>query len=925
MMDREHLERVESLYQAVVDLPNEERDAFLTDSCGHDIGLRNDLESLLHYDSPDPVFLDSPPASLAAEIFSNDETDPLLAIGQIGRYKLERLLGEGGMGKVYLAEDMRLHRRVAIKVLPNRFVADADRVRRFEREAQAASALNHPNILTVHEFAEDDGLYYIASEFVDGRTLRQRLAGDGPLPIDVTIDIAIQIASALTAAHEAGITHRDIKPENVMIRPDGYVKVLDFGLAKHGKGFASNIGSGSEDPTRALLDTAPGLVMGTEAYMSPEQVRGLKIDARTDIWSLGVVIYEMLTGRRPFSADNRADTIVSLLSHDPPPIAESLRCPDELEKAVRKALSKDAGERHQSANELRAELVAINRSNSSPRERTASPEQRSSQAETGSELHSTVETGFPTQPDAEEGTEDSGGRYRLVASHPRAPSSSGLLGMLRGWRLRSAIVAAILLVLISIGVYLALFAKGGRAIDSVAVLPFEDLTGSPELASFSGSIADVVTDQLSQLPQLRVVSRSSTSRFKPGEYDILSAADRLGVRAIVTGKITRSGDDIFVRMEIVDAVENHHLAGMTFRRPLSAISSMQSEIAHAAAKQLQLKLTDQQQQRLSSYETENPEAYGYYLSGLVELNGPQDVRSRALEYFQRAVEVDPEFSAAHAEIAWIYASRANGSDNPHELMPPARSAAERALDLNAENAKAHVVMAMMHEYAYDWKAAETAYQRAINAAPNLDFPRNNYAFFLSAMGRQDEALAHIEEQSVRDPLNRRMALLYKGIVLVQARRFDDALEAYQQAQSIDPGRDIPNFALAYAYAGKGEYDVAAEYYRKSIDQLGGDGKYSQPLVYLAATYAKIPSKRDDARGLLARIEAMQGYRSPVVLAAAYAALGDIDRAMYQLEDAFVRRDPLLRYVGVGYEYDELRADPRFTDLIKRVGLVGQTN
>lgn len=924
-MNRKQLEKVDKVFQAVVELPRDQWDEFLGDSCGDDTEMRREVESLLRYEVSDPAFLDSPPASLAAEIFSGDESDPILAVGQIGRYRVERLLGEGGMGKVYLAEDLKLHRKVALKVLPHRFVIDANRLARFEREAHAASALNHPNILTVHEFAEESGLHYITSEFVDGQTLRQKM-GAGRIPIAEAVDIAAQVASALAAAHDAGITHRDIKPENIMIRPDSYVKVLDFGLAKQGKGWSKGSGSGSEDPTRALLSTEPGLIMGTEAYMSPEQARGKEIDARTDIWSLGVVMYEMLTGHRPFSGETRADTIVSLLSKDPPPFDETFGYSDQIEQTVRKALSKGVAERYQSANELRTELLEIKRALEDREHGSISPEERSrGKADTGSAVHSTLGTGFPTRPDADESTDESGDRYRFAAGRPITSSFTSFLGIARAWNFKSLIGAAILLVLVSTGVYLAFFASGGRVIDSVAVLPFEDLTSSPELTSFSASIADVLTDKLSQLPQLRVVSRSSSSRFKPGEYDISSAAEQLGVRAIVMGKITRSGDDVFVRVEIVEAVDDRHLAGFMFQRPLSDISALQSEIAHAAAKQLQLGLTDEQQNRLSLIETEDPEAYQYYLNGLVEVNGPQDVRSRALEYFQRAVEIDPDFSSAHAEIAWIYASRAHGLDNPHELMPLARSAAERALAINGENAKARVVIAMNHEYAFDWQSAESEYQRAIYAAPNLDFARNNYASFLSVMNRHEEALAQLEEQNLRDPLNRRLGLLQKGIVLVQARRFDEALDVYRQAQAVEPDRGIPNFALAYAYAGAEQYDKAAEYYSKSVDLLGGDGKYSQPLVYLAATYARMQPRRDQGRALLDRIEAMQGYRSPVVLAAAYAAHGDIDGAMNQLEEAFIRRDPLLRYIGVGYEYDELRADPRFSDLVKRIGLGGRSN
>ncbi len=298
---------------------------------------------------------------------------------------------------------------------------------------------------------------------------------------------------------------------------------------------------------------------------------------------------------------------------------------------------------------------------------------------------------------------------------------------------------------------------------------------------------------------------------------------------------------------MVDAAEDRHLTGGQYRRKAVDLISIENEIAEAATEPLRLKLTDSQSKRLTENGTENSEAYRYYLSGLVELNGPQDVRSRALEYVEHAVKLDPDFAAAHTEIAWVYWSQANGSSDPHELMPKAKAATERALAIDPNLAKAHCLQAMVKEYEFDWPAAEIEYKRCIELNPNLDFARNSYAFFLSVMGRQTEALAELEQQSIRDPINRRLALLQRGIVLTQARKFDDALSTYQEAQAVEPAKDIPNFSLGYAYAGKGLYTEAAEYYKKSVDLLGGEEKYSQPLVYLAATYAKMPEKRNEAR------------------------------------------------------------------------------
>lgn len=923
-MDGTRLEQIERIYQAVADIPPENRGAFLDESCGRDDELRREVESLLHYDNASSDFIDSPPALLAAEMFAQDDEKRAFVGGQINHYKIERLLGEGGMGEVYLAEDTRLHRRVALKVLPQSIVGDAERLMRFEREAQAASALNHPNIITIHEFGEDDGVHFIASEFVEGLTLRHKLAA-GPLEATEALDVGIQISSALSAAHEAGITHRDIKPENIMARRDGYIKVLDFGLAKLTQPPQSqSSGESLEDPTIILHRTKPGAVMGTAAYMSPEQARGRRIDARTDIWSLGAVIYEMLTGRAPFLGETSADIIVSVLSSEPLPMASHVNdLPGELEWIVTKALSKDVDARYQTAKELRADLEKIKKriefdENLSRSGGHDSPVDRPRE---DGKILSTVKQGVPTAGDEERptsGGEDESAHHRSFWS---SPGLEVVFQQAQAHKVRSSIAALVLVALVSAGVYLIFLTPGVSAqIDSIAVLPFENASGDRDLIYISDGLSESLIDRFAQLPQLKVISRSSSFKFRGTDLDLREVASQLGVRVIVTGSVTRINGDLAIRVDVTDAVENRQLTGGRYRRKANDLVNLQHEIAEAATEPLHLKLTDSQSRRLTVNGTENSEAFRYYLSGLVELNGPQDVRSRALEYFEQAVSLDPTFAAAHTEIAWIHWSRANGSDNPHELIPRAKAATERALAVNPDYPKAHVLQAMLHEYEFDWPAAEREYKRGIELSPNLDFARNNYALFLSVMGRQPEALAELEQQSIRDPINRRLGLLYKARVLMEARRFDDALAAYQVAQAVEPTKSIPNFSLAYAYAGKGLYSEAAGYYKKSVDLVGGEEKYSQPLVYLAATYAKMPEKRSEARAILTRIEAMDQYASPALLAAVYSALDDNDKAMELLEQAYVKRDLLLRFIGTGYEYDGLRDDPRFVDLIKRIGL-----
>ncbi len=918
-MEKTRLEQIEDIYQAVNDQPPDKRSLFLEESCGGDDELRREVESLLRYDNKSSNFVDSPPALLAAEIFDKGDESGALLGKQINHYKIERFLGEGGMGTVYLAEDTRLRRRVALKVLSQSIVVDAERLVRFEREAQAASALNHPNILTVHEFGEAGCVHFIASEFVDGLTLRQKLIA-GQLKVTEALDIAVQVSSALSAAHEAGITHRDIKPENIMVRQDGYIKVLDFGLAKLNQKDTSRTSAGSEDSTIALHRTRPGAVMGTAAYMSPEQARGKRIDARTDIWSLGVVIYEMLTGRRPFPGETQADIIVSVLSIEPPPLSSLVPgLPAELEWIVTKALSKNVESRYQTAKGMRADLDRIKKRIEF--DENLSRSSRDSKGDLGEEIRPTVEHAVLTAGDAARKTRV--GQDDSSAPRPfwSSPSFEAVFRQAQTHKVSSSIVALVLVTLVCSAVYLLFLSPRASAhIDSIAVLPFENLSGNPDLNYASDGLSEALIDRFAQMPQLKVISRKSSFKFRGANIDVREVASQLGVRAVVTGSVTQINGDLGVRVDIVDAAEDWHLAGGQYRRNAGDLIKIQNEIAQTTSEQLRLKLTDSQAARLTANGTENSEAYRYYLSGLVELNGPRDVESRALEYFQEAVKLDPDFAPAHAEIAWIYWSRANGSNNPHELMPRAKAATERALEIDSNLAKAHCLQAMMKEYEFDWRGAESEYRRAIELSPNLDFARNNYAFFLSVMNRQDEALSELEEQIVRDPINRRLALLQKGFVLVQARRFDEALQAYQEAQAVEPATPVPPFALGYAYAGKGLYPEAADYYRKSVELLGGEEKYSQPLVYLAATYAKMPEKRNEARTILTRIEATSRYASPALLAAVYSALDDNDRAMELLEQAYIKRDLLLRFIGTGYEYDGLRGDPRFVDLTKRIGL-----
>ncbi len=909
-MTPERYELIGELFDQALELVPGERSAFLLRVCEGDGELREMVEKMLAQHRADDEFLAQPALNVAATLLAQHQDASLAQVslaGQIiSRYKILSQLGAGGMGEVWLAEDAQLNRKVALKLLPDKFAGEpasqsarkSESSRRFETEAKAASATSHPNIVTIHEIGKWERTYYIAQEYIEGETLRS-LINRGPIPPLEALNIAYQIANALAAAHAAGVIHRDIKPENVMVRPDGFVKVLDFGLARI-QPVETNSDNTSNVKTPSQ-NTASGVILGTVSYMSPEQTRSEKLDFRSDQWSLGVVLYEMLTGRRPFHGNSMPEIFVAILERQPTPLTESLaNLPVQLNRILDKLLAKDREQRYVSSAELADELKRVHHRLELDAERESGADWRDGQDRSPA----------PTSFGASSGLAERG---RQVKTH----------------KARLAIVALILFALVSAAAYLLLRAPtsvptgisaSNGAIDSIAVLPFRNLSGNKDLTYLSDGLSQSLIDRLSELPQLKVISRNSSFKFREENIDVRSVAAQLSVRAILTGSVTQVGEDIVIRFDLTDATDDRHIAGGQYQRKPGNIISVQHEIAQAASEKLRLKLSTSQTQRLIESNTENSEAYRYYLNGLVDLNGPQDFRGKALEYFEKAVSLDSGFAAAHAEIAWVNWVRANGSGNPQELIPKAKEAADRALALDPNLAKAHVLLAMMKEYEFDWSGAEREYLRAIDLSPNFDFAQINYALFLSVIGRQRDALATLEQRGTRDPINQRLVLLQKGMILSQGRKFDEAIRTLQEAQAVEPTNEVPPFFSGYVYAGKGLYNEAAAYYRKSVALLGGEKKYSQPLVYLAATYAQMPEKRNESRAILARIEAMSGYNSPALLAAVYSALGEPDKAMELLEQAYINRDLLLRYVGTGYEYDGLRADPRFKTLLKRLNL-----
>ncbi|HEX8098249.1 MAG TPA: serine/threonine-protein kinase, partial [Pyrinomonadaceae bacterium] len=591
--------KVDAVLQGALELAPRERRVFLERACAGDEKMRREVEELIAADESAGSFIETPAVESDAEVLAAGHSAS--AAGQsIRQYKIIKKLGAGGMGEVYLASDTRMGRKVALKILPSFFTRDEQRVRRFQQEARAVVALNHPNIVTTYDIGESDGVYYIATEWIEGETLRHRVAHTR-MTLGDALDVITQTASALSAAHEAGIVHRDIKPENVMLRKDGYVKVLDFGLAKlteKGDGLAD---AGSDLATRMIVKTDAGVVMGTASYMSPEQARGLEVDARTDVWSLGVVLYEMLAGRRPFDGETPSDCIASILKSKPAPLSRyTPGLPERLTRVVSRALAKEREKRYQSVGEMAQELRQI-------RQRVEF------EIEFGAEPSYLPDKGAKPPKAGAKSPKDapSTRRASLVSQQRRRPSR--------------------------------------KTINSLAVLPLVNVGADPSAEYLTDGITESIINSLSPLPRLRVMARTTVFRYKGRDVDPQEVGRELGVRAVLAGRVRQFGETLVIGTELIDVEDGSQLWGEQYKRKFSDIFEVQEEISREISEKLQLRLTGEERKRVARRPTENAEAYKLYLKGQYEWNKftPEGLR-KALEYFNQAIAVDPAYALAYA-------------------------------------------------------------------------------------------------------------------------------------------------------------------------------------------------------------------------------------------------------------------------------------
>jgi serine/threonine protein kinase/tetratricopeptide (TPR) repeat protein len=816
----------------------------------------------------------------------------------ISHYSVLQKLGQGGMGEVYLAEDTSLRRKVALKLLPAGTAADDAARKRLVKEARAAAALDHPNICSIYEVGEEDGRSFIAMQYVEGETLAARMLSQ-PLQIREVLDIAAQTGDALAEAHSRGVIHRDIKPANVMITSRRQVKVMDFGLART-VGHDELVESHAR--TESLL-SEPGMIVGTLPYMSPEQVSGQPVDARSDIFSFGAMLYEMVTGQKPFAGDNAAATLSAILTRDPPPLARYSRdVPAELERIVTKAMRKDPEERYQLIREMALDLRNL-------REKV----------DFETKLESSGPASLTRAAGAESGPSPVGAaRASEVGS---ARSDRSLIAGLKQHQ-RGAVLALAAIVVAGAAVTYFNRNRAGSdsaTITSMAILPFANVSADPDTEYLSEGITESLTNSLSQLPNLRMIARSSALRYKGRETDPQTAARELGVQAVLTGRVVRRGDSLSVSAELVDARDNSHLWGEQYNRRLSDILAVQQEIAADIAGKLRARLTGEQRRRVTRSYTENVEAYQLYLRGRHHWSKRTHAGlTQAIDYFRQAIDRDPNYALAYSGLADSYVNL-SGYTNvlSDESLPLARAAALRALELDGSLAEGHASLGTVHNQSWNWAEAERELKRAIELNPNYASAHHWYGLWLEFMGRDDEALAEYRRAQEIDPL---APIIYTNVARQYLKRgdLDAGFKEARKAIELNPDFPSAHLVLGLLHLKQGGHDEALEEFRK-VRELSGSGSSWTVLGY---GYA-LAGRRAEAIAVLKAAEERYERRETAgaSLAMVHAGLGNKDEAFAWLEKDFQIRSATLANALLLFPYfDSLRDDPRYADLLRRMGL-----
>ncbi len=791
------------------------------------------------------------------------------------------------MGIVYKAEDTRLGRTVALKFMPEEFANDRAAVERFRREARAVSALNHANICTLHDIDVSEGQPFLVMEFLEGQTLRERIHKQ-PLALTELLDLAIQIADALDIAHAGRVVHRDIKPANIIITTRGQIKVMDFGLAKMDTNrLTERIAEPGKELSTVAMDTvtSPGSTIGTVAYMSPEQARGEDLDTRTDLFSFGVVLYEMATGKSPFQGANTAVTFVAIL-HDPPIPPGQLRpdLPAELERIIHKAIEKDRDLRYQGAAEIRADLKRLKRETDTTRLMVPAAQSRTA-------------------------------LYPVNSATPPvsiAPPPAGR-------KINPRLTIAALLAAIAVAAATFYFFFREKPLDSLAVLPFVNVSGDPGIEYLSDGIAESIINSLSQLPKLSIRSFSTVAHYKSKDVNPESIGQDLNVQAVLTGRLIHRGDEYDVDAELIDVRHNRQIWGSQYHPKAADLQAVQEQISQEISQRLRVQLSGEEKQRLTQAATGDTEAYQLYLQGRYHWNKRtlEDLE-QSIDYFQQAIQKDPRYALAYAGQADAYALIADFNVLPaKEVLPKVKAAAGKALELDPSLAEAHTSLAWAQFHDWDWSGAESEFKRAI--ALNLSYATAHswYAEYLMALSRFDEALSEMNRAHELDPLSP-VTNLAPGLRLYYSRQYPQAINQFQKTVGTDALFVPAHVFLGRAYEQAGVNRDAIVEFRKALDLSEGD---TNELAALGHAYA-VSHQESEARKILQQLtdRSQQTYVQPTWVAVIHIGLGESDQAFDWLQRAYEDRSAWLVNLKVDPLFDPIRSDPKFVDLVRRVGL-----